>query len=90
MINKNILRICNVAAAAIARAEQRAIIDQLLLAWADISGLAGMMDGHDPDNYRMCYNPSGSIRREENQHIPGLGRYLYQIMQAAKIPLDLC
>jgi hypothetical protein len=48
------------------RAEQDALIDQLLLAWADTSGLAGTMDDRDPDNYRMFYARFGAIRREDH------------------------
>jgi hypothetical protein len=52
------------------RAEQDALIDQLLLAWADTSGLAGTMDDRDPDNYRMYYARFGAIRREDHYITP--------------------
>ncbi|MDR1274802.1 MAG: putative Ig domain-containing protein [Candidatus Accumulibacter sp.] len=53
-------------AQATTRAEQNGIIDQLLLAWADTSGLAAAMDDRDPDNYRMYYAQFGAIRREDH------------------------
>ena len=43
------------------RAQQLAIIDQLLYTWADTAGMATTMEGREPENYRIQYNAFGSV-----------------------------
>jgi Ca2+-binding RTX toxin-like protein len=48
------------------RQEQQAMLDTLLDAWADTSGLAETMEDRDPDNYRIIYNRIGDACRLDN------------------------
>ena len=48
------------------RQEQMAILDQLLYAWADTSGMAATMDSRNPEHYRIQYNGFGNVTRSGN------------------------
>jgi Ca2+-binding RTX toxin-like protein len=48
------------------RQEQMAIIDQLLYAWANTSGMATTLESRDPEDYRIQYDAFGSITRSAN------------------------
>jgi hypothetical protein len=48
------------------RQEQMAIIDQLLYAWANTSGMAPTLESRDPEDYRIQYDAFGSITRSAN------------------------
>ncbi|MFO7569866.1 MAG: hypothetical protein R6W75_08705, partial [Smithellaceae bacterium] len=55
------------------RNEQLALMDQLLYAWVDTSGMAATMDDRDPF-YHIRYDGFGSVRRYDNTIIqPGSG-----------------
>ena len=48
------------------RAEQKALIDQLLTAWADTSGMAGSLEERAAGKYRIVYEAFGNERRSNN------------------------
>ena len=48
------------------RDQQLAIIDQLLYAWADTSGMAATMEDRDPEHYRIEYDSFGNVTRYSN------------------------
>ena len=62
--------------AATTRASQMALIDQLLDAWADTSGLAETMEERDPEHYRIQYNSFGSKTRSYVSSTGGATEYL--------------
>ena len=47
------------------RAEQMAVLDEMLLAWADTSGMAKSLDERDP-LYRVEYLSFGNVRRSDH------------------------
>ncbi len=53
-------------AAATTRAEQRALLDELLVAWADTSGMAGTLEERAKGKFRIEYAGFGRERRERN------------------------
>ena len=55
------------------RQEQQAMLDTLLDAWADTSGLTETMEDRDPDNYRIVYNRIGDVCRLDNYVTGGSG-----------------
>ncbi len=54
-------------AAATTRETQLALLDQMLLAWADTSGMAGSLDDRDPAHYKVEYLNMGRVSR--NNHL---------------------
>jgi len=48
------------------RAEQKALIDQLLTAWADTSGMAGSLEERASGKYRIVYEAFGNERRSSS------------------------
>ncbi len=54
-------------AAATTRETQLALLDQMLLAWADTSGMAGSIDDRDPAHYKVEYLNMGRVSR--NNHL---------------------
>jgi len=49
------------------RREQMALLDQLLDAWADTSGMAETLDERDPEHYLVRYDAFGSVYRWDNR-----------------------
>ena len=45
------------------RAEQKALLDQLITAWADTSGMAGSLEARAAGKYRIVYEAFGNERR---------------------------
>ncbi|WP_041245445.1 putative Ig domain-containing protein [Geotalea uraniireducens] len=52
--------------AATTRAEQLALLDELLLTWADTSGMSKSLEERDPAAYRVEYLSFGNIRRSDH------------------------
>jgi hypothetical protein len=50
------------------RAEQKALLDSLLTAWADTSGMARSMEERTNGRYRIQYDAFGNERRSSNIH----------------------
>ena len=48
------------------RAEQKALLDQLITAWADTSGMAGSLEARAAGKYRIVYEAFGNERRSNN------------------------
>ena len=48
------------------RAEQKALLDQLITAWADTSGMAGSLEARAAGKYRIVYEAFGNERRSSS------------------------
>ena len=48
------------------RAEQKALLDQLITAWADTSGMAGSLEERASGKYRIVYEAFGNERRSSS------------------------
>jgi len=61
------------------RQAQMALLDQMLDAWADTSGMSESLDDRDPDQYHIRYDSFGGIRRSNNVIGPEGGEYVHDV-----------